>query len=98
MQRADANDGPFPVEADRLVQQPAARRGDVVLEQGHARLERPAKRAGPVQRIEHAAYDDALVVGGEGLALSTIDGAEVEGLDRKSTRLNSSHLAISYAG
>src|SRR5256885_10159230 len=55
--------------------------------------------------VFHSKYDDIQIVVREGVApvvqnagVATIDGAELEWkLDRKSTRLNSSHLVISYA-
>src|SRR5690625_3714940 len=44
----------------------------------------------------HFGTNTELTVTGRGIALSALAGVAI-GLDRKSTRLNSSHVAISYA-
>src|SRR5256885_6763570 len=42
-------------------------------------------------------YDDCLIATGSSAVRAPVPGADGRGVDRKSTRLNSSHLVISYA-
>src|SRR5205814_9215213 len=82
---------------------PTRRSSDLPNEDGRAlsraggnafRTDRTRRRAGPGRRISHEAR-------GVGRRLQhgrrDLEGALEEWLDRKSTRLNSSHLGISYA-
>src|SRR5439155_15052486 len=85
----------FPTRRSSDLLGPVGRQGLVVVRPGRVRVERQLELVGPAE-VETGLGEGVVPRLGAGVALGQV-GGEAWDEDRKSTRLNSSHVAISYA-